>query len=107
MTDAVQSLPSREQVVALILASLQDLLAVDGADGGAAPDEETRLVGRSAVVESMGLVTLIVEVEQRLETEHDAIVVLADERAMSQSRSPFLSVGTLADYICRLLEAQA
>ncbi len=107
MTETVQTQPTREQVVALIVDSLQDLLAMDGTGESDAANEETRLLGRSAVVESMGLVTLIVEVEQRLESDFDAVVVLADDRAMSQSRSPFLSVGTLADYICRLLEEQA
>jgi len=107
MTEIVQNQPTREQVVALIVDSLQELLAMDGAGESDAVDEETRLLGRSAVVESMGLVTLIVEVEQRLESDFDVVVVLADDRAMSQSRSPFLSVGTLADYICQLLEEQA
>ena len=59
------------------------------------------------VLDSMGLVTLIVDVEQRLEEEYDEVVVLADERAMSQKRSPFLSVGSLADYICQLVEESA
>jgi hypothetical protein len=55
----------------------------------------------------MGLVTLIVEVEQRLEADFDLVVVLADDRAMSQTRSPFLSVGALADYVMQLAAEQA
>lgn len=95
----------RQVVVDLILAALQDVLAgID--DGAVALDENTRLIGRSAVLDSMGLVTLIVEVEQRLETDHDLVVVLADDRAMSQTRSPFLSVGTLADYVMQLAAEQ-
>ena len=54
----------------------------------------------------MGLVTLIVDVEQRLEEQYDVVVVLADERAMSQERSPFRSVSSLADYISQLVEEQ-
>jgi len=37
-----------------------------------------------------------------VEEQHGVALVLADERAMSQTRSPFLSVGTLADYVCQL-----
>jgi len=72
---------------------------------GPAPTELTEgtfLIGQDAVLDSLGLVNLILEVEQRLDTEHDLTLVLADERAMSQKHSPFRSVGSLADYICRL-----
>ncbi|NJN93660.1 MAG: acyl carrier protein [Anaerolineales bacterium] len=76
-------------------------------DNGGSPSPqpftpETRLIGREAALDSMGLVNLIVEVEQRLEDTYDLTVILADERAMSQKNSPFRSVETLADYICQL-----
>ncbi len=103
--ETVQQALDRQAVVEVILGALQDVLA--GAEGEPlAPDENTRLIGRSSVLDSMGLVTLIVEVEQRLEDEHDLVVVLADDRAMSQTRSPFLSVGTLADYVLQLAAGQ-
>ena len=103
--ETVQQALDRQAVVEVILGALQDVLA--GAEGEPlAPDENTRLIGRSSVLDSMGLVTLIVEVEQRLEDGHDLVVVLADDRAMSQTRSPFLSVGTLADYVLQLAAGQ-
>lgn len=97
---------TRGDVVEVILGALQDVLA--GRDGDMpALDESTRLIGRAAVLDSMGLVTLIVEAEQRLEADYDIVVVLADDRAMSQTRSPFLSVGALADYVMQLVVEQA
>lgn len=103
--ETVRQALDRQAVVELILAALQDVLA--GAEGEpVTPDETTRLIGRASVLDSMGLVTLIVEVEQRLEADHDLVVVLADDRAMSQTRSPFLSVGTLADYVLQLAAEQ-
>jgi acyl carrier protein len=97
---------SRSQIAGLILSSLDDVLAM-GKDDRPDPTQlgdDTRLIGRKGVLDSMGLVTLIVDVEQRLEEEYDLVVVLADERAMSQKHSPFRSVGSLADYICQLVE---
>jgi len=96
----------RSQIAGLILSSLDDVLAMGNDDR---PDptqlgDDTRLTGRKGVLDSMGLVTLIVDVEQRLEEQYDLVVVLADERAVSQKHSPFRSVGSLADYICRLVE---
>jgi acyl carrier protein len=98
---------SREVAVETILSALQDLMEANAAGDLPGLDETTRLIGRSAVLDSMGLVTLIVEVEQRLEADFDLVVVLADDRAMSQTRSPFLSVGSLADYVMQLAAEQA
>lgn len=64
---------------------------------------ETRLFGREGLFDSIGLVSLIVMVEQAIEEEFEAVVTLADERAMSQKRSPFLTIGSLADYADRLI----
>lgn len=97
----------RSEVVEMILSALRDVLESQGAEELPTLDETTRLIGRSAVLDSMGLVTLIVEVEQRLEADYDLVVVLADDRAMSQTRSPFLSVATLADYVMQLAAEQA
>lgn len=96
----------RSKIVEMIVSSLKEVL-VTAAHESPAPDpatlgEDTRLIGREAVLDSMGLVNLIVEVEQRLEEDYDVTVVLADERAMSQKNSPFRSVQTLADYICQV-----
>ncbi len=97
---------NRSEVVNVILSALRDVLESQGVEELPALDETTRLIGRSAALDSMGLVTLIVEVEQRLEETFDLVVVLADDRAMSQTRSPFLSVATLADYVMQLAAEQ-
>jgi acyl carrier protein len=103
--ETVQQTLNRQAVMQVILAALQDVLAGEESQQSMF-DESTRLIGRSAVLDSMGLVTLIVEAEQRLEADYNLIVVLADDRAMSQTRSPFLSVGSLADYVMQLATEQ-
>ena len=64
---------------------------------------DTKLFGRGSKLDSLGLVNLIVAVEQNIEDEFDVIITLADERAMSQEHSPFRTVGSLVDYIEVLL----
>jgi acyl carrier protein len=61
--------------------------------------ENTPLFGAGGVLDSLGLVSFITAIEQALDERLGAIAVLADERAFSQSRSPFMTVATLADYI--------
>ena len=65
---------------------------------------ETRLFGGNSKLDSLGLVNLIVAVEQNIEDEFDITITLADERSMSQKHSPFRTVGSLVDYIEMLLK---
>jgi len=59
---------------------------------------ETPLFGDNGVLDSMGLVTLVVAVEQSIEDRYDTQAGLADEKAMSQARSPYRTVASLAEY---------
>mgnify|MGYP001029006431 CR=1 FL=1 len=75
--------------------------------GGEIPDDlgsEVSLFGEEGIFDSLGLVTLIVAVEEAIQERFDVSVSLADERALSQSRSPFRTVGTLAAYAGALLK---
>ena len=65
--------------------------------------EETKLFGRDGNLDSLGLINLIVLVEQNIEEEFDTIITLADEKAISQKRSPFKTIGSLTDYIYLLI----
>lgn len=64
--------------------------------------EGTLLFGDAGLLDSVGLVSLIVAVEQEIETDLDMSIVLADERAMSQANSPFRTIGALAAYASTL-----
>ncbi len=65
---------------------------------------DTILFGNSGKLNSLGLVNLIVGIEQKLEEEFGTAVTLADERAMSQTNSPFQTIGSLAEYTWSLLQ---
>jgi D-alanine--poly(phosphoribitol) ligase subunit 2 len=69
--------------------------------------ENAGLYGLTGVLDSLGLVTLIVAVEQAIEDELGLVISLADERAMSQKSSPFRTIGTLADYIVKVSQEEA
>ena|SRR5437870_7641228 len=66
--------------------------------------EATVLYGPKGVLDSLGLVHLIIAVETAIADEFDVHVTLADERAISQRSSPFRTVGTLADYIVMVMK---
>ncbi len=67
---------------------------------------ETVLFGKAGKLDSLGLVNFVVAVEERIEKDLGLAITLADERALSQKRSPFRNIGALADYIQALVEEE-
>lgn len=66
--------------------------------------ETAPLFGEEGQLDSLGLVNLVVAVEEALEKEFELALSLADERALSARRSPFRDVSTLTDYALTLLD---
>jgi acyl carrier protein len=66
-------------------------------------DEETKLFGNGGALDSLALVSLIADVEEKIYDVFERAIVLADERAMSQRTSPFRDVGSLCNYVEKLL----
>src|SRR5882757_6183543 len=82
----------------IVLSALRDAVDQNGGDVSGVT-EETVIVGPEAVIDSIGVVSLIVDIEQRLEMDHQISVTLASDRAMSQRNSPFRTPAVLADHI--------
>jgi acyl carrier protein len=93
----------KDRIFEIITSALGELNASLNSQELYNPTLETRLYGPNAALDSMSLVTLIADIEDRINTEFRIDIVLADERAMSQVRSPFGRVGALVDYIEQLL----
>ena len=61
------------------------------------------LTGDSGRLDSAGLINLIVLTEQKTAEELGRPILLTDDRTMSQVKEVFGTLGTLAEYIQRLL----
>ena len=66
--------------------------------------ESTRLFGGDGLLDSMGVVILLSELEERLENEFDITIALSSDSAMSKTRSPFRSVKSIATHILASVE---
>jgi len=64
---------------------------------------ETQLIGVNRILDSMGLVNIIVDIEAAF-IELNLEVLLTSESAMSSRISPFRSVGSLCNFILNQLE---
>lgn len=96
----------KEDVLNLVLRAVEshcdeNSIAVDITNG-----EELRLFGGESLLDSMGLVSLIVLIEEEIEDKYNISVVLADEKAMSRRTSPFARVSYLVDYIFEILNQE-
>ena len=80
-----------------------DLLPAAGGAGAANPV----LFGPGGALDSLGLVNFLADLEYRLAEEYGRELVLASERAMSRSRSPFRDADALVAYVLELLAEPA
>ena len=67
---------------------------------------EAPLYGASGKLESLDFVTLIMEVEEKINAEFGTDITIADENLLSKEKSPFSSLGTLIEYLDEMLKAE-
>jgi len=87
----------------LVLAAVEEIF-IQREVAFAQIDESTKLYGVDGTLDSLSLVTLIVDIEQKIAEEYGLSITIADDRAMSQKNSPFTTVKSLNDYVSMLIE---
>ena len=90
------------EALALVLRRLDALGRELGRPELGQADAQTRLFGAGACLDSLGLVTLMADLEEDIIQATGRSVVLADEKALSALTSPFRRAGLLAEHIARL-----
>jgi hypothetical protein len=95
---------TKDQVLGILYSAIDELNETLPEDRRLAKSLDTPLFGRGTNLASVELVSLVMLAEQGVLEKTDRVVTLVDERAMSQRRSPFLTVETLADYVLALIE---
>tara|TARA_B100000315_G_C14485837_1_gene545158 strand:- start:129 stop:437 length:309 start_codon:yes stop_codon:yes gene_type:complete len=95
-----------ERIKKVIINSIEEINQQLQKENQLEKSTNTVLFGKDGKLDSLGLVNLLVIIEQNIEDELQVIITLADERAISQRNSPFRTVETLANYIEILLEEQ-
>lgn len=94
----------RAAVQTIVLRALEILNEERAADDQLVVGPHTRLFGADAELDSLALVSVIVDVEQMVSDAAGTEVSLTDDRAMSQEVSPFTDVAALTDYILGMPE---
>ncbi len=66
-------------------------------------NENTVLFGNGSSIDSLSLVSVIVDLEVLFSDEHGFDISLTDDRAMTREISPFDSVASLVDFIFEII----
>ncbi|MFA0156321.1 hypothetical protein [Vibrio sp. 10N.261.46.A3] len=92
-----------EKYLDIILSTLRDISEEDDNEMLKNANTKTKLFGANGALDSVGIVFLISELEEKIEDEFDVQIMLADDKAMSGVTSPFRNVESLAKYIDSLI----
>jgi hypothetical protein len=85
-----------------LLSTVIDAVAAIRPDVGAV-GKRTRLIGSGALLDSVGLVSLLINLEQRFDNVVDLAWSLMENASVAEEEHPFRTVEALAEHIHELL----
>jgi D-alanine--poly(phosphoribitol) ligase subunit 2 len=96
----------REEILRLVYLAIDDVEArsVDGVPVEKTPDAP--LLGASKGIDSLTFVNLVVAIEEQIHKAMGKSVVLIEEDNIALQEHPFRTVGTLANYVERVIDKQ-
>jgi acyl carrier protein len=95
---------SKQFITGTILKTINDLIETLPDDQKFEPNENTILFGSGSTIDSLTLVSFIVDLESLLSEEYSQSISLTDDRAMTREKSPFNSIIDLAEYIEEIID---
>jgi acyl carrier protein len=93
----------KKQIENIIFTALTSLNAERDEDKKIDLKEDTVLFGKGSNLDSLALVSVVVDIETVFNSDYNLELSLTNDRAMSREVSPFSTVGTLRDYIFELV----
>jgi len=92
-----------ENVLAAIYRAVDWINAELPPDRQLSKSPDTHLLGPQSVLDSLHLVSLLINIEREIEDTLGVTLTLANERALSMKESPFRTIQSLADYVAALI----
>lgn len=93
----------KQAILDLVLAAVQSLNEELEPSRQLQLAEDTLLFGEGSDLDSLSLVSVIVDIETAVADQFGEPISLTDDKAMSRPVSPYTHVGALVDYIFELL----
>lgn len=96
--------PTTDELGELVLAALRDLAAtMPEVDGLGSLGLDAPLFGQDGLLDSLGLVNLVVLTERKVEDAYGVEISLADEAALAMDENPFRTPRAFAALTARLV----
>ena len=93
----------REQVLKTIIENVKNLVDTYPENQRFNVDENTILFGLKSEIDSLSLVSVIVDLETEFYDSFNIEISLTDDRAMTREISPYDNISVLTDYIVELV----
>jgi acyl carrier protein len=94
---------TKQEIIAIVLNQVDQLNETFPDNQKITINESTVLFGNGSSIDSLSLVSVIVDLEMLFSEEHGFDISLTDDRAMTREISPFDSVTSLVDYIFEII----
>ncbi|HTZ11659.1 MAG TPA: hypothetical protein VMD04_04720 [Candidatus Margulisiibacteriota bacterium] len=89
----------KKEISNLVIKSLREVNRILGKNEQLKIGKNMDIYGGKSRLDSMGLVNLLVDLEQRLAKEGGIEISIMDAKAFSMKNSPFKNLSTLVDFI--------
>lgn len=96
-----------EEITRMLFSVIDELNQLRPAAERLEKNMESPLAGDAGILDSAGLINLIVLAEQKSAEELGIPILLTDDRTMSRVKEVFGTLGSLADYIQQLLDEKS
>jgi acyl carrier protein len=93
----------KEEVIEIVVSNVKSLVDTLPEEQKFEVDQNTILFGNGSNIDSLSLVSIIVDLESIFSNDYNLEISLTDDRAMMRKTSPFDSIITLVDYIDELI----
>lgn len=94
---------NKNEILKIMLSAFEDVSEQDGGINIALCNDDMVLFGEGATIDSLTLVSLIVDLESKISDKFCCEISLTDDRAMTREISPFDTFGSLREYIEELI----
>jgi acyl carrier protein len=97
---------TKEQITEIVINNVNSLVDTFPESDKFEVNENTILFGHGSNVDSLSLVSIIVDLEMLFSDECKLDITLTDDRAMIRAASPFSTISSLSNYIFELISEQ-
>ncbi len=94
---------TKQEITAIVINQVEQLNETFSEVQKIIVNENTVLFGNGSSIDSLSLVSIIVDLEMLFSDEYGFDISLTDDRAMIREISPFDSVTSLVDYIFEII----